>query len=245
MKTELFLDVPVDVVAYDDIIDNVEKYIDNNQQMTIASVNPQIVLNGKKHPKTLSYINNATYRIPDGIGIVKASQMYGGEITDRITGIELMIKLIEKADQLGEKVFLYGAKPLVIKKTKLALSEQYPNIEIVGCVNGYTKMSNEELVKKINNSGAKFLFVALGFPKQEEWLSEFSSELNVNIIEDVGGSFDVLSGCVKRAPQWMINHNLEWLYRSFTSFKHFKRLFQLPIFVIKIWLAKPSKESNK
>ena len=241
MKTEYFLNVPVDVIGYNDITKNVKKYIQENKQMKIASVNPQIVVNGHKHPQALNYINNATYRIPDGIGIVKASQMNKGNIKHRVTGIDLMEKLLQVADDLGEKVFLYGAKPMVVKKTKAMIEQTYPNVHVVGAINGYTTMDSSEIIKEINQSQAKFLFVALGFPKQEEWLNTFADELNVNILEDVGGSFDVISGEVNRAPQWIISCHLEWLYRSFTSPRHFMRLFQLPIFMWKIWLEKLRK----
>ena len=242
-QVEYFLNIPVDVITYQDIIDNVPTYIKENKQMTIASVNPQIVLKSKKHPQALSYVQEATYRIPDGIGIVKASQMKNGQINERLTGIELMYQLLEVANELEEKVFLYGAKPLVVKKAKAVIEEQYPKLQVVGAVNGYTNMSEEDLIKEINESQAKFLFVALGFPKQEEWLHKYAKELNVNILEDVGGSFDVISGSVKRAPQWFIEANLEWLYRGFTSPRHFKRLFQLPVFMWKIWRDKAGEES--
>lgn len=243
MQTEYFLKVPVDVVTYDDITQSVPKYIQENKQMTIASVNPQIILKSTKHDLAMKYINEAVYRIPDGIGIVKASKMNGGEIKERVTGIELMYKLLEVANDMEEKIFLYGAHPLVVKKAKAAIIEKYPKLEVAGTINGYTSMSDEEIVKEINQSQAKFLFVALGFPKQEEWIYKNASELNVNILEDVGGSLDVISGTVKRAPNWMINHHLEWLYRSLTSPKHFKRLFQVPVFMWKIWRTKERKDA--
>ncbi len=100
-------------------------------------------------------------------------------------------------------------------------------------IDGYTNLSEEEVVERINRAKPDFLFVALGFPKQEEWLARNIERLDVSVFQDVGGSFDVLSGHVKRAPQFFIDTHLEWLYRSLTDRKRFKRILQLPVFVIK------------
>lgn len=234
MQCEEFLKVPVDVLNYDDIVDKVESFIDENRQMRITSVNPQVVVEVQQYPEILNYIQHATFRIPDGIGIVKASKMRHGNICDRITGIEVMYRLLDKANDLGESIFLYGAKPHVVEKTAENIQKQYPNIRIAGYIDGYTHLSEEEIVKEINYSKATFLFVALGFPLQEQWLFRNATELNANIIEDVGGSFDVISGEVKRAPEIFQTLNLEWLYRSLSQKGRLHRLFQLPLFLWKV-----------
>lgn len=239
MNQEYYLNVPVDVITLDDIMTHVSQYIENNQQMTITSVNPQIVLEAHRYPEVLSYIQNATYRLPDGIGIVKASQLCEGQITERVTGIDVMMQLLSYANEHKEKIFLYGAKKEVVTKAATVIEQDYPGLSVVGAVDGYGSMSDKEIVSMINQSGATFLFVAKGFPLQEEWLAQYSEQLNVNIIEDVGGSFDVISGFVKRAPQWIQKMNLEWLYRSITQKGRLNRIFQIPVF---LWQVK--KEYN-
>ncbi len=103
-------------------------------------------------------------------------------------------------------------------------------------VDGYTSLSEAEVVEIINRAKPDFLFVALGFPRQEQWLARNTSRLNVTVLQDVGGSFDVLSGRVKRAPKMIINLHLEWLYRSLSNPKRIGRIIQLPIFVVKsLW----------
>lgn len=234
MKQEYFLSVPVDLMTIEDITTPIATFIEENRQMRITSVNPQIVLDSHQHPAALHYIENATYRLPDGIGIVKASKMRHGQITERITGFDVMIELLEKANQLEEKIFLYGARPEVIVKTKENIENHYPHLEVVGAIDGYTKKSESEVVMAINNSGATFLFVAMGFPLQEEWLNRHYEELNANIIEDVGGSFDVIAGAVKRAPKWIQHLHLEWLYRSLTQKGRLNRIVQVPLFLWKV-----------
>ena len=107
---------------------------------------------------------------------------------------------------------------------------------ITGGIDGYTSLSEAEVVEIINRAKPDFLFVALGFPRQEQWLARNTSRLNATVLQDVGGSFDVLSGRVKRAPKMTINLHLEWLYRSLSNPKRIGRIIQLPIFVVKsLW----------
>lgn len=234
MAIEEFLGVPVDVIQYEDIISQVEHFIEANRQMRITSVNPQVVVEVTQYPEILQYIKQSTFRIPDGIGIVKASQMRHGQIKERLTGIELMYQLLAKANELHESIFLYGARPEVVKRAAENIQKDYPNLTIAGVIDGYTDLSEEEVVKAINYSKATFLFVALGFPKQEAWLARNAGELNANIIEDVGGSLDVISGEVKRAPKIFQQLNLEWLYRSISRPGRLGRLFQIPVFLWKV-----------
>lgn len=243
MKQETFLSVPVDVMTLDDILNQVAPFIEENRQMRITSVNPQIVTEIAQYPEVLHYIQKATYRLPDGIGIVKASEMRQGDIHERLTGFDVMVALLEKANQLEERIFLYGAAPDVVEQTKKNIEQDYPHLQVVGAIDGYTDKPEEEIVMEINNSGATFLFVAMGFPLQETFLNRHYEELNANIIEDVGGSFDVLSGAVKRAPQWIQNLHLEWLYRSLTQKGRLNRIVQVPIFLWKV--KREAKEQQR
>ena len=239
MKKEHYLNIPVDVLSLADILQEVPHYIEENKQMTITSVNPQIVLEAHHYPEVVHYIERATYRLPDGIGIVKASQLCEGEIVERVTGVDVMMALLDYANVHHEKIFLYGAKATVVKKAADVITRDYPGLEVVGAVDGYGSVDDETLVSLINRSKATFLFVAKGFPLQEEWLARHCEKLNVNIIEDVGGSFDVISGAVSRAPEWIQRLNLEWLYRSVTQKGRLGRIAQLPVF---LWQVK--KEYN-
>lgn len=239
MKQEWYLEVPVDVITMDDIIEPLDAAIDDNSQVRITSVNPQIVLEAKKYPEVLNYIKKADYRLPDGIGIVKASQMRNGMISNRLTGIDVMYALLQKANERQDKIFLYGAKEEVVQAAAHRIEKDYPQLSVVGAVDGYGSKSDEEIVTMINKSQATFLFVAKGFPLQEQWLEKYADELNVNVIEDVGGSFDVISGKVERAPEWIQRLNLEWLYRSLTQKGRLGRLVQIPVF---LWQVKKEEQ---
>ena len=138
-----------------------------------------------------------------------------------------MDMLCNLANDKGYKVFLYGAKEETIKLAKSKLEEKYQNIKIVGYINGYEK-DNDKIIKAINKSHADIIFVALGSPKQENWITSNMDKIDALIFQGVGGSFDVISGNIKRAPIWMQKAGLEWLYRLI---KEPKRIFrQLKLF---------------
>ena len=227
---------PVDKLTYQDIIADLPDYLNNEKKMTVISVNPQIIVEGEKYPVVVDLIKKSTHRIPDGIGIVLVSKMTKGQIKERVAGIELMKKFLAYADKYHKRIFLYGAKPEILTDAAANIQREYSNLIISGTIDGYTNFTEEEVVNKINQVNPDFLFVALGFPRQEEWLARNIESLNVSVFQDVGGSFDVLSGHVKRAPQFFIDTHLEWLYRSLANPKRIGRIFQLPVFVVKsLW----------
>lgn len=235
MKTEYIMGIPVDVVTLTELLAVLPTDLMKHQKIIYKSVNPQIVTHAHKYPEIVQLVQEATYRIPDGIGIVKASQMQGGQIKERLTGIELMYALLRFADANQSRIFLYGAHPTVVKAAAENITRDYPNLVVADYLDGYTELSQEEIRTKINQSGAQFVFVALGFPKQEQWIAANYQELEAQVFQDVGGSFDVLSGHVKRAPDFFIKTNLEWLYRSLSNPKRIYRIFELPVFMFKSW----------
>src|SRR5699024_3812319 len=225
MSKELIMGIPVDHLTYEVILNDVKNYIEiKNEKMTIASVNPQIIVGAKKFPEVIEFIEESTHRIPDGIGIVLASKLTGGKVQHRITGFDLMLKLLKYANDNEKKVFFYGATPRVLNKMLVNLAVDYPDLIISGGIDGYTTLSNREVIEKINQAKPEFLFVAMGFPKQEIWLNQNYRFLDVKVFQDVGGSFDVLSGEVQRAPKFFIDNHLEWLYRSLSDPKRIYRI---------------------
>ncbi|MGM8215070.1 WecB/TagA/CpsF family glycosyltransferase [Bacillaceae bacterium W0354] len=237
MKKETYLGVNVSPYTYEQIIENIEQHINNDEQATIIAVNPEKIMKAKKDETLKQLINNATYQIPDGVGVILASKLKGGNIKQRVTGADLTEKLLQTANEKEYRVYFYGAKEEVGVAMQQKLHERLPNLQIAGYSNGYTK-NTEELIKKINESNANMLFVALGSPKQEQWISKHKDELNVNVIQGVGGTFDVLAGHVKRAPVITQKLGIEWLYRLITQPKRLKRQLALPKFLLNILFSR-------
>jgi len=222
LNKENILGVDVSVTTYEELKKCAEKDIKNNNKSFVVAINPEKILKARNDEKLRNLLNKATYQIPDGVGVIYASKLKKGKIKSRITGIDSMEMLCSLSNEKGYKIFMYGAKEDVISKAKEKLEEKYPNIKIVGTINGYEK-DNKKIIDKINKSKADIIFVALGSPKQELWITENMDKLCVKVYQGVGGSFDVFSGNIKRAPIWVQNAGLEWFYRLL---KEPKRIFR-------------------
>lgn len=222
MNKESILGIKVSVTSYEDLKNCINEDIKNNKKSFIVAINPEKILKARKDKKLKKLLNNADYQIPDGIGVIYASKLQKGQIKSRITGIDCMEMLCEESALKGYKIFLYGAKKEAINEAKKKLEEKYNHIKIVGAMDGYEK-DNEKIIKAVNKSKADIIFVALGSPKQENWIIDNKDKVCAKIFQGVGGSFDVISGNIKRAPKWMQNMGLEWLYRLI---KEPKRIFR-------------------
>ena len=149
----------------------------------------------------------------------------------RVPGSELMPKLCELAARKGYGVFLFGSKEEVNQESAEKLVQRYPGLRIAGRANGYLKEEEmPKLVGRINASGAKILFVALGSPKQEQWIQKWLPQLDVGICQGIGGTLDTIVGTVKRAPPLFCRFGLEWFYRLITNPKRIRRQMVLPVF---------------
>lgn len=231
---ENYLGVDVSPLTYENIIDDLAGRMANGGQSTIIAINPEKVMAAQKNPLIKDLINSSTYQIADGVGILLASKIKGGGINNRVTGVDMMERLLKFASDESHPVYFYGAKEEVVKKASDNIKTMYPAIQIAGYTNGY-ETDEEALLEKINKSGAKMIFVALGSPKQELWIQRNMQRLpDVQVFQGVGGSFDVFSGTVKRAPILFRKLGIEWLYRLLMSPARLKRQVNLPVFLFKV-----------
>lgn len=209
----------------------ITKIFSSKKQLFIVNINPLIILEHYKNEKMKDIFNQEEIAIPDGEGIVLASSLKGGNIKKRIAGIDLMLEICKKACEKKGKIFLYGAKEGVALKTKEKLEEKYKGINIVGTISGYSK--EEDVLKSIKKAKPDILFVALGSPLQEDFIIKNKEKLkSVKVFMPVGGSFDVISGNLKRAPKLIQKLKLEWLYRMIKEPKRLVGIFKLMKFMI-------------
>ncbi|MFB4167172.1 WecB/TagA/CpsF family glycosyltransferase [Virgibacillus sp. JSM 102003] len=234
---ENYLGVEVSSYSYSQLTDQIIEDINKDRKSFIVAINPEKVLKAEKDKDLLQLLNKATYQIPDGVGILIASKFRNGNINERITGIDMLMTLCKTASENGKNVFLYGAKPGVAEQAKQNLEAKLPNLSIVGVIDGYEK-DQESIKRQINDANPDIIFVALGSPAQEYWILNNMEQLNVNIFQGVGGSFDVLSGNIKRAPAFFRKFGLEWFYRLIKEPFRIKRQLKLPLFLLKVIFSK-------
>ncbi|WP_034042339.1 WecB/TagA/CpsF family glycosyltransferase [Wocania ichthyoenteri] len=209
------LNTSIDNFSMEETLKSIEAGIEKGLQLHHVVVNAGKIVAMQSDLQLRKSVNESDLINADGQAVVWASKVLGKPLKERVAGIDLMIELVRLAHQNQYKIFFFGAKEDVVKAVVDRYSNEYsPNI-IAGYRNGYFKKEDEQnIAKQISNSGANILFVAISSPTKENFLYENKKLLsNVNFIMGVGGSFDVVSGKVKRAPVWMQNTGLEWFYR--------------------------------
>ncbi len=202
----------------------------------VAFVNADCV---NKYTKDSAY-KNALKRFDhvfaDGIGVKLAARFHGADLVANVNGTDMFPMLCEKLSNKTKKVFLYGGREGVVRRTAKKLQSEYPGLEVVGVINGYSSLTDEQICKTINESQADIVLVAMGAPLQEVWMEKNAAKLNVGVIMGVGGLFDFYSESVSRAPLWLRELSLEWVWRLAMQprDKAHRYLIGNPLFLIRI-----------
>ena len=219
-------------------IDNVtaEEAIDfalneQNSPCFVATPNAIMLSECRKSPAKTRLLNTATLSLADGMGVKIAARRQGTPLCARIAGIDFGEALLLRAARDGLRVFLLGGREGVAERAGKRLAQRFPGLCVCGCYWGYfarTKEEDERLVSVLRAVRPDILFVCMGFPLQEEWIGEHMDRLSgVRVIAGLGGSLDVWSGCVHRAPRVLSGLGLEWAWRIAQEPK--KRISQLPV----------------
>ncbi len=212
-----------------------KKDLKNKNKKFIVTVNPETLMIAEKDLELKEILEDDSVSfVPDGIGVVKAAKMIGVDVKERIPGIEIAEKLFEFANESKKSLYLFGAKQEVLNNLKEKIEKNYSNIKLLGMTNGYVENKEEEF-QKIIKKEPDIVLVALGIPAQEKLIYKYFKDFKKGIFVGVGGSFDVLSGTKKRAPQIFIKTNTEWLYRILKEPKRIKRFWDNNVkFIFKI-----------
>lgn len=225
----------VDKVDTKEALKKIEEFIEEGTPHHIITANAEIIYRGLNDKKLSRTLNKAHLVTADGSGVVWAARQLNNPVPERVTGIDLLHAICNKAQEKEWKLYFLGAAPGVAEKAVLKVLEMYPDCHIVGYENGYFSQEEEpEVIENIKKAEPDILFVALGAPKQEFWIREHLQELGVPVCMGVGGSFDVLAGNVDRAPEWMQKKGLEWLFRLYKEPKRWRRMLALPQFVLAV-----------
>ena len=208
----------------------------SQQKGILVAINAEKILHASEQTRS---IINRNIGYCDGIGAVMALKKRGYKSVIKIPGCELWLKIISMTYQEGKSFYLVGSKQEVIEQTIAKLKQEFEGISIVGYRNGYIK-TDEERQALIDDVAAKrpdVVFVAMGSPKQELLMEEMSGK-HAAVYQGLGGSFDVYTGNVKRAPQWWVRHNLEWAYRLLKEPVRIKRQIHLVKFLFLVKCGK-------
>ncbi|NEU30273.1 WecB/TagA/CpsF family glycosyltransferase [bacterium LRH843] len=225
------------------MVETLKAHLEREEKTFVVTANPEIVLHAQDDPQFKSYLDQATYITADGIGVVKAAGMLGQPLPERVTGFDMFMALLEVANERKYSIYLLGAKPDVLPKTIAAIHDQFPNVTVAGSHHGYFDWNSTEIEDEIRSLQPDMVFLALGFPRQEKWIVERYDQFSKGLFMGIGGSFDVLAGEVKRAPEIFQKVHLEWLYRLLKQPSRWRRMLALPIFVGRVLREKRKQRS--
>lgn len=232
MKKIDVLGVKFDNVDMQEAIEKCKEFISGPNSNLIVTPNPEIVMSAKENEDFKNIINNASLVIPDGIGIIKAANILNTPLKERVAGFDLICNLLELYKDGSCTFYFWGSKPGIAELAKQKLEEKYPNIKIVGVDDGYFDDNKKmEIIEKIRTLKPDILLVGTGAPKQEKIINELLPENIFKIGIGCGGSIDVLSGTVKRAPKLFIKLHIEWAWRLIKQPSRIGRMMVLPKFL--------------
>ncbi|MGT2832834.1 WecB/TagA/CpsF family glycosyltransferase [Streptococcus halotolerans] len=205
-----------------DVVD--QEFIQKNKPLHLMGVNADKINQCCNDSKMMTIVNNCDIVNADGASVVLAGNYLGVDIPERVAGVDLMQELLKLAEKKAYSVYFLGAKEEVIQKMLTNFKNDYPNLVVAGHRNGYFNDNEIDLIsEEIRQKKPQIVFVGITSPKKEYLIEKFLEDGSDSVFMGVGGSFDVLSGMIKRAPLWMQKSHLEWLYRVA---KEPKRLFR-------------------
>ncbi|MDR2183107.1 MAG: WecB/TagA/CpsF family glycosyltransferase [Clostridiales bacterium] len=232
MRTKI-LGVSFDNITLHQAVEKAMSFLQNETTGIIFTPNPEMVMLAQRDAEFAEVLAAADLVIPDGIGIVWASRFTDAKISQRVPGIELTLALLEKISHTGHSVYFLGGAPGVASAAAAKMQEKFPNIKVCGDHHGYFDNADDaEIVAEINAAKADIVLVGLGFPRQEKWIFRHKEHTCAKIMVGVGGSLDVFSGRVRRAPGLFQKLGLEWFYRLARQPSRLLRQFALVKFVM-------------
>ena len=234
--------INLDIPQPEAIEDTLQTLITEHSPAQIVTLNALMFNLTQKNSELFDAVSKASFVIPDSAGIVWAVKTLHSKKINRFAGITLIDTICSLAEKKGYGIFLLGSRKEVLKKTVKNLAIKYPKLKISGIQDGYYSVDKEdEVISVIKNSKADILLTAFNMPRQEIWISKHIAQSGVKMAMGVGGSFDVISGNLKRAPVWAQDLGFEWLFRFIQEPARIIRGIGLPLFILNIYRIKYSK----
>lgn len=199
----------------------------------VITLNAEIAYTAYQKEDLTSLINSADLVTPDGSGILWAAGQYGISLPERVCGIDLLLAMMDRYRDGSYGFYFLGAKPEIAAAAAEKICSQYPDLRYCGFHDGYFgKENSEAMADTIAATGADILVCAMGAPFQDQWIASYGKRCGVKVGIGVGGSLDVISGAVKRAPMFFQRLRIEWLYRLISEPSRWKRMLSLPKFML-------------
>ena len=215
MRAELFK-VPVDILTIDETVGLVESAVRTRGRLQHVALNVAKLVSLQNNDELREDVASSDIVGVDGMGIALALRFLGHKNVGRVSGVDLMMKILAFCAMNNHRPFFLGATEEIMLGAVAVSKQKFPGLQFAGFENGYFNSEEEaKVMGRIAKSGADCLFIGMPTPRKERLLKKWRDELNIPFIMGVGGSFDVLAGKVQRAPLWMQTYGLEWTYRIY------------------------------
>ena len=231
MKTDI-MGIPFDNVTMDEAIQRATELLET-EKFYCVTPNSEIVYDAMHNSELMELLRGAALILPDGAGVVLASKILKRPLKQKVAGVDFSDRLLEVLAARGLRLYLFGSSAGTAEAAAAVMQKRHPGLYICGTACGYFNDEAAE-VAKINAAHADVVFVCLGSPKQELFIRDHIHELDVKMMIGLGGTLNAFSGKTKRAPQWMIRLNLEWLYRLIKEPRRIGRMMRLPKFILTV-----------
>lgn len=217
-----------------------QRFIDSGDPHLVVTADASGHVIASGDPEFLRIVNGADLVTPDSTGILWAAKRLGTPLEERVSGVDLAEQLCKESAHRGYGIYFYGAAPGVAEEAAETMRQRYPGCNIVGTADGFQSSPEQQaaLIRDIREKRPAVVLVAMGIPKQEKWIVQHMQDLGAAVYMGVGGTFDVFSGRVDRAPLWMQRRGLEWLYRLYRNPKKYAKVATLPVFVLRVLTGK-------
>jgi len=231
LPTVEILGVTVHAVSMKSAAQIVEEFIEEGVPRLVITADSSGIVLAQTDQHWRDILNSADLVTPDSNGVVWAARRRGTPLRERVSGVDLLDILCARASKKGYRVFLLGAAPGIADLAAERLQARHPGLQIIGTQHGYfSKEEEPEIVRRIRDLRVDLLFVAMGIPRQEQFIFDHKYEMAAKVAMGVGGSLDVWSGAVKRAPRLIRALKLEWLWRLVLNPRKWKKAVTLPKF---------------
>jgi N-acetylglucosaminyldiphosphoundecaprenol N-acetyl-beta-D-mannosaminyltransferase len=213
-RRKLF-DLPVDAITLDQAVHRCVQAIAQRRYLPVGVVNAAKIVTMRRDRALRDAVTQCPMILADGQSVVWAGRILGAPLPERVAGIDLFERLLAVAARSGYRVFFLGAKPDVLRRMLAEVARRFPGLTVAGARDGYYGSAEAaEVAAQIRSSGADLLFLGMSSPRKELFVAAHGEATGAPVVHGVGGSFDVLAGVTRRAPQWYQQNGLEWLYRA-------------------------------
>lgn len=242
-KRITMMNTVIDVLDMKETVELVDEYIKTNTPLHLMGVNADKINELNSNPLMKEIVNKCGIINADGASVVLASKLLKKKLPERVAGVDLMLELVKLCCEKNYSIYLLGAKQSVVEQTRDVLMDKYSNLNIKGIHNGYFKEEQwDNISKELKKLKPDIVFVGITSPTKEYLIEYLQNDGNKSVFMGVGGSFDVISGNIPRAPKWMQKCNLEWLFRVIQEPKRlFKRYFVGNLKFIKLVIKERKK----